>query len=151
MPYYFYASLLANRGCIFSLSSFGRSLASLDGLFACRSCIEFERPVVFVHSCVHNRLRPRELIGCTENSRFLSQFKFKDMAKFSVCRLWSVWALSKLEKCRKMLIMTCMLVLNANNAVHRYPPLPEECPFKTTFRAHKTRVWLKNVHTFENS
>ena len=31
IPYHFYSPLLANRGCIVSLSSFGRSLASLDG------------------------------------------------------------------------------------------------------------------------
>ena len=52
IPHYFYASLLASRGSIFSLLSVGRSLASLDGFFACRSCIEFERPAVFVDLCV---------------------------------------------------------------------------------------------------
>ena len=33
--------------------------------------IEFEHPVVLVHSYVHNQLRPREMIGFTNNSRFV--------------------------------------------------------------------------------
>ena len=52
--------------------------------------IEFENPVVLVHSCVHDRLRPREMIGFNDNSRYLSRFKCEVMAEFSVCRLWPV-------------------------------------------------------------
>ena len=33
--------------------------------------IEFQHPVVLVHSCVHDRLRPREMISFTDSSRFL--------------------------------------------------------------------------------
>ena len=33
--------------------------------------IEFENPVVLVHSCVHDQLRPREMIGINDNSRYL--------------------------------------------------------------------------------
>ena len=37
--------------------------------------IEFENPVVLVHSCVHDRLRPRGMIGFNENSRYLSRIQ----------------------------------------------------------------------------
>ena len=39
--------------------------------------IKFEQPVVLVHSCVHDRLRPREMIGFTDNSRFLSRIQMR--------------------------------------------------------------------------
>ena len=72
IPYYFYASWLANKGCKFSLMSAGWSWASIDGLLRVALRIEFEHPVVLVHSYVHDRLRPREMIGFTDNSRLLS-------------------------------------------------------------------------------
>ena len=34
--------------------------------------IEFEHAVVLVHPCVHDRLRPRDTIGVTDNSRYRS-------------------------------------------------------------------------------
>ena len=34
--------------------------------------IEIENPVALVHSRVHDLLRPREMIGFTDNSHFLS-------------------------------------------------------------------------------
>ena len=37
--------------------------------------IEFENPVVLVLSRVHDRLRPREMIGFNENSRYLSRIQ----------------------------------------------------------------------------
>ena len=37
--------------------------------------IEFENPFALVHSCVHDRLRPREVIGCNDNSRYLSRIQ----------------------------------------------------------------------------
>ena len=52
--------------------------------------IEFEHPVALVHSCVHNRLPPREMIGFTNNSCLCPGFKFQDMTEFSVCHLWPV-------------------------------------------------------------
>ena len=39
--------------------------------------IEYEHAVVLVHSCVHDRLRPREMIGFTDNSRFLSRIQIQ--------------------------------------------------------------------------
>ena len=41
------------------------------GLLRVALRIGFENPVVLVHSCVHNRPRPRVLIGFNENSRYL--------------------------------------------------------------------------------
>ena len=35
--------------------------------------IEFENPVVLVHSFVYDRLRPKEMIGFNNNSRYLSR------------------------------------------------------------------------------
>ena len=42
------------------------------GLFRVTLRTEFENPDVLVHSCVHDRLRPREMIGFNDNSRYLS-------------------------------------------------------------------------------
>ena len=39
--------------------------------------IEYENPVVLVHSCVHDRLRPREMISFNENSRYLSRIQMR--------------------------------------------------------------------------
>ena len=39
--------------------------------------IEFENPVVLVHSCVHDQLRLREMIGYDDNSRYLSQIQMR--------------------------------------------------------------------------
>ena len=55
--------------------------------------IEFENPVVLVHSRVRDRLRPREMIGLTTILGICLGFKCEVMAEFSVCRLWPVWAL----------------------------------------------------------
>ena len=38
---------------------------------------EFENPVALVHSCVHDRLRPREMIGFNDNSRYLSLIQMR--------------------------------------------------------------------------
>ena len=38
---------------------------------------EFENPVVLVHSCVHDRLRLREMIGFNGNSRHLSLIQMR--------------------------------------------------------------------------
>ena len=60
-----------------------RSLASLTAFLL----VALALSLTFIHSCVHDRQRPRELIGFTDNSRFLSRFKYEDMAEFSVCLL----------------------------------------------------------------
>ena len=39
--------------------------------------IEFKHAVVLVHSCVHDRLRPRDMIGFSDNSRFLSRIQMR--------------------------------------------------------------------------
>ena len=39
--------------------------------------IEFENPVVLILSCVHDRLRPREIIGFNDNSRYLSRIQMQ--------------------------------------------------------------------------
>ena len=73
IPYYFCVSLLANKGCKFSLlPPVGRRRA-LMGLLRVALRFEFENPVELVHSCVHDRLRPREMIGFNDNSRYLSR------------------------------------------------------------------------------
>ena len=33
----------------------------------------FENPVELVHSCVHDPLRPREMVGFNDKSRYLSR------------------------------------------------------------------------------
>ena len=43
------------------------------GLLRVALRIECENPVVLVHSCVHDRLRLREMIGFNDNSRYLSR------------------------------------------------------------------------------
>ena len=50
---------------------------ALMGLLRVALRIEFENPVVLVHSCVHDRLRPREMIGFNENSRYLSLIQMR--------------------------------------------------------------------------
>ena len=47
------------------------------GLLRVALRIEFENPVVLVHSCVHNQLRPIELIGIDGNSRYLSRIQMQ--------------------------------------------------------------------------
>ena len=47
------------------------------GLLRVALRIELERHVVLVHSCVHDRQRPREMIGYTDNSRFLSRIQIQ--------------------------------------------------------------------------
>ena len=37
------------------------------GLLRVALRIELENPVLLVHSCVHDRLRPREMIGFNDN------------------------------------------------------------------------------------
>ena len=38
---------------------------------------EFENSVELVHSCVHDRLRPREMVGFKDNSRYLSRIQMR--------------------------------------------------------------------------
>ena len=45
------------------------------GLLRVALKIEFENPVVLAHSCVHDRPRPREMIGFNDHSRYLSRFQ----------------------------------------------------------------------------
>ena len=66
------------KGCKFSLLSAGCSLMSIDGFLRVALRLEFEHSVVLVFSCVHDRLRPREMIGFTDNPRFLSWIHFRD-------------------------------------------------------------------------
>ena len=40
--------------------------------------IEFENAVVLIHSCVHDRLRPREMIGFNDNSWYLSRIQMRN-------------------------------------------------------------------------
>ena len=47
------------------------------GLLPVALRIEIENPVVLVHSCVYNRLRPREMIGFNGNSRYLSRIQMR--------------------------------------------------------------------------
>ena len=47
------------------------------GLLGVALRIEFENPVILVHSCVHDRLRPKEMIGFNDNSRYLSQIQMR--------------------------------------------------------------------------
>ena len=47
------------------------------GLLRVALRIEFENPVVLVHSCVHDRLQPREMIGFNDNSRHLSRIQMR--------------------------------------------------------------------------
>ena len=47
------------------------------GLLRVALRIEFENPVVLVLSCVHDRLRPRKIIGFDDNSRYLSRIQMQ--------------------------------------------------------------------------
>ena len=47
------------------------------GLLRVTLRVEFENPVVLVHSCVHDRQRPREMIRFNDNSRYLSLFQMR--------------------------------------------------------------------------
>ena len=47
------------------------------GLLRVTLRIKFEHPVVLVPSCVYDRLRPREMIGFTDKSRFLSRVQMR--------------------------------------------------------------------------
>ena len=38
---------------------------------------EFENLVELVHSCVHDRLRPIEMIGFNDNSKYLSRIQIR--------------------------------------------------------------------------
>ena len=49
----------------------------LMGLLRVALRIEFENPVLLVLSCVHDRLRPREMIGFNDNSRHLSRIQMR--------------------------------------------------------------------------
>ena len=49
----------------------------LMGLLRVTFSIEFEHPVVLVHSSVHDRLRLGEMIGFTDNSRILSRIQIQ--------------------------------------------------------------------------
>ena len=40
--------------------------------------IEFECPVTFVHSCIHDRLRARDLIIFSDNSSFLPRIQMRE-------------------------------------------------------------------------
>ena len=60
------------------------------GLLRVTLRIEFENPVVLVLSCVHDQLRPREMMCLTTILGICLGFKCEVMAEFSVCRLWPV-------------------------------------------------------------
>ena len=47
------------------------------GLLRVALRIEFENHVVLAHSCVHDRLRPTEMIGFNDNSRYLSRIQMR--------------------------------------------------------------------------
>ena len=47
------------------------------GLLCVALRIEFENPVVMVHLCVHDRLRPRKVIGFNDSSRYLSRIQMR--------------------------------------------------------------------------
>ena len=47
------------------------------GSLCVADCIDLERTVVFVRSCVHGRLWRKELISFTDNSRFLSWIQMR--------------------------------------------------------------------------
>ena len=47
------------------------------GSLCVAGCIEFECHVAFVHSCVHGQQWARELIGFTDNSRFLPRIQMR--------------------------------------------------------------------------
>ena len=47
------------------------------GLLRVAHRIEFENPVVLVHSCFHDRLRPREMIGFNDSSRYPSRIQMR--------------------------------------------------------------------------
>ena len=47
------------------------------GLLGVALRIEFENPLVLVHSCVHDRLRPREMIDFNDNSRYRSRIQMR--------------------------------------------------------------------------
>ena len=47
------------------------------GLLRVALRFEFENPVELVHSCVHHQLRPREMIGFNDNSRYLSRIQMR--------------------------------------------------------------------------
>ena len=46
---------------------------ALMGLLRVALRFDFENPVELVHSCVHDQLRPREMIGFNDNSWYLSR------------------------------------------------------------------------------
>ena len=88
-------------------------------------------------SCVHGRLRERELIGFTDNSRFLSRIQTRRYDL--VLGLSFVVGLSLIqveEILGDVHTKICRFVLN-NNAVHRYLLFSEECPFKVTMQMHQ--------------
>ena len=76
--------------------------------------MEFEYPAAFVHSCVHGRLRSRQFIEFTDNSRFLPRIQMQGYG--SVLGLLSVAGLSfnQFGKILEMLIMIYMFALNTN-------------------------------------
>ena len=78
IPYHFYASLLANKGCIFCYCP--SVVVGESGCIRRASLVELSLnvPFAFVHSCVHGRLQARALIGFTDNSRFMPQIQTKD-------------------------------------------------------------------------
>ena len=50
---------------------------ALMGLLRVGLKIEFGNPVVLAHSCVHDRLRPREMIGFNDDSRYLCRIQMR--------------------------------------------------------------------------
>ena len=77
IPYYFCASLLANKVANFRYCPPVSRRRALMGLLRIALRIEFENPVVLVPSCVHDRLRPREMISFNDNSRYLSRIQMR--------------------------------------------------------------------------
>ena len=47
------------------------------GLLCVALRIEFENPVVLVHSCVHDQRRPREMISFNNHSLYLSWIQMR--------------------------------------------------------------------------
>ena len=69
----FCASLLAAKAANFRYCPPVSRRRALMGLLRVALRFKFENPVELVHSCVHDRLRPREMIGFNDNSRYLSR------------------------------------------------------------------------------
>ena len=77
IPYYFMLRFWRKKVANFRYCPPVGRRRVLMGLLRVTLRIEYEHAVVLVHSCVHDRLRPREMIGFTDNSRFLSRIQIQ--------------------------------------------------------------------------